>query len=135
PRALNGAGVALDLLGRHSDAQARYEAALKVDTNYLPARNNYGLSLVSAGRVPEAIEILLAAVQNPDATLKTRGNLALAYGLSGDEVQARRWLRADMDEALAQRYLVYFAQLRDAPPDVRAASIRANPEYYPKRAR
>jgi hypothetical protein len=40
-----------------------------------------------------------------------------------------------MDEPSAQRYLAYFAQLRGATPDVRSASIRANPEYYPRRGR
>ncbi|MCW5744623.1 MAG: tetratricopeptide repeat protein [Alphaproteobacteria bacterium] len=133
PRAQNGAGVALDLLGRPADAQGRYEAALRADPRYLPARNNYGLSLISAGRYPEAIEILAPAAGSSGATVQTRGNLALAYGLQGDDKQALRWLRADMDEPSAHRYLAYFGQLRAASPEVRAASIRANPQYYPKR--
>jgi Flp pilus assembly protein TadD len=135
PRALNGAGVALDVLGRHDEAQARYAEALRVDPNYLSARNNYGLSLVSSGRYPEAIDVLLVAARHPEASPRTRGNLALAYGMQGDMEQALRWLRADMDALSANRYLAYFGQLRSAGPAVAAASIRANPEYYPRGVR
>lgn len=136
-RALNGAGVALDLLGRHSEAQGKYQAALERDQTYVSARNNLGLSQAVAGDYAGAIATLsqlTGGVGGAGGTPRTRGNLALAYGLQGDMGSAARWLRADLDEPSVQRYLVYFGRLRAATPEVRTESIRANPDYFPRPA-
>ncbi|QQS13060.1 MAG: tetratricopeptide repeat protein [Rhodospirillales bacterium] len=136
-RALNGAGVALDLLGRHAEAQGKYQAALERDQGYVSARNNLGLSQAVSGDYAAAIATLsplTGAVGGAGGTPRTRGNLALAYGLQGDMANAARWLRADLDEPSVQRYLIYFGRLRSATPEVRTESIRANPEYFPRPA-
>lgn len=129
PRALNGRGVALDLLGRHDEARASYKTASEKAPQYVPARNNLGLSLVVGGYYDEAIATLTPIA---GTSPRVRGNLALAYGISGDMSQAGRWLRSDYDEESTARQLVYFGQLRTLSIPERAASLRNNPQYFPR---
>ncbi|MGE0421294.1 MAG: tetratricopeptide repeat protein [Reyranellaceae bacterium] len=129
PRALNGRGVALDLLGRHEEARAAYKTAGEKAPDYVPARNNLGLSLILGGFYDEAVAILTPIA---NSSPKVRGNLALAHGIAGDMAQARRWLRSDYDEQSTARQLVYFGQLRALSINERAASLRSNPQYFPR---
>lgn len=131
PRALNGRGVALDLLGRHDEARTSYKTASERAPQYVPARNNLGLSLVVGGYYDEAVAILTPIASTSP---RVRGNLALAYGISGDMAQAGRWLRSDYDEESTARQLVYFGQLRALSIPERAASLRNNPQYFPRPA-
>ena len=48
-RALNGTGIALDLLGQGQEAQNAYRAALAIAPDDRAARNNLGLSLMLSG--------------------------------------------------------------------------------------
>lgn len=130
-RALTGRGVALDLLGRHEEARSSYRTASERSPQFVPARNNLGLSLIVGGYYQEAIAILQPIA---NASPRVRGNLALAHGIAGDMGQASRWLRADYDDESTARQLVYFGQLRSLSIPERAASLRNNPQYFPRPA-
>lgn len=130
-RSLTGRGVALDLMGRHEEARAAYRTASERDPQFVAARNNLGLSLVVGGYYDEAIAILTPIA---NTSPRVRGNLALAHGIAGDMSQAGRWLRADYDDEGTARQLVYFGQLRTLSIPERAASLRNNPQYFPRPA-
>ncbi len=108
----NGLGVAHDTLGNHVQAQADYRNGMKVAPDNLGIRNNYGLSQTLAGDYPGAIATLTAVVADPRATARHRQNLALAYGLSGDYVNASINARKDISDTESASNQLYYTQLR-----------------------
>jgi Flp pilus assembly protein TadD len=70
--------------GRDADALAALDAAR---TALDPA--DYGLAIALAGRPAEAVDLLNQVARAPGADARTRQNLALAYGLSGDWTMAK----------------------------------------------
>lgn len=128
-RALNGAGIALDMLGRSQDAQKHYRAALVTNPNDQATRNNLGLSLALSGSYDEAVARLQQLALEPGVAARVRHNLSLALGLKGDEAGAARVIKADLDEgAIAenQRYFTAMRRLTQSVPDIeyRAANDR-----------
>jgi Flp pilus assembly protein TadD len=77
--------------GRDSDALAALDAARDVLD---PA--DYGLAIALAGRAADAVEILSQVARAPGADARTRQNLALAYGLSGDWTMAKTVAAQDL---------------------------------------
>lgn len=104
-------GVALDLRGKHAAAQASYKAGLDDAPDDVALRNNLGLSKVLAGEVESGIAMLAEAATRPDATARTRQNLALAHGLRGDMTKAADIARRDLDSRGVQRNLSYYKAL------------------------
>lgn len=104
-------GVALDLQGKHGAAQTSYRAGLDDAPENLALRNNLGLSKVLAGEVESGIAMLADAAERPDATARTRQNLALAHGLSGNMARAADIARRDLDSQGVQRNLSYYKAL------------------------
>ncbi|MBT2189085.1 tetratricopeptide repeat protein [Sphingobium nicotianae] len=102
-------GVILDRLGRHSEAQASYRAALSLEPRSVAARNDLALSLALSGQYKEAIDILTPIARSADATAGDRQNLAFVLGLSGDVKGALALSRVDLDEAAAQANSRFFA--------------------------
>lgn len=94
--ALNGLGVARDLQLDHAGAQSYYRQALDLASNNLSVQNNLGLSLVFLGKLTDAIGVLAGAAKNPNAGPRTRQNLALTYGLSGDLERAAQVAALDL---------------------------------------
>ena len=95
PAGHSGLGIALDLQGKHKDAQASYRSALALrDTDSV--RANLGLSLAMAGDAAGAVEMLRPLAADPGATPRIRHNLAFALALSGDRAGAQRALSPDM---------------------------------------
>ncbi len=131
-RALNTMGVALDMQGRHAEAQADYRRAIELAPNYLPTRSNFGLSLAITGPPQEAVAQLapLATVQGSDGRI--RQNLAFAYAMAGDFENSLLISRRDMDEKSAQRQLYYYMQLKALPVEQRSVEIRHNPNFMPQ---
>jgi Flp pilus assembly protein TadD len=82
--ALNGQGVALDLLGRHAEAQNSYEAAQKIEPGNLAAANNRALSMLLQGQAAPAAA-LFAALDQPGASERIRQNHAIARIAAGGE--------------------------------------------------
>lgn len=108
PRALNGGAIALDLMDRPADAQARYETAVAQFPDSVALRTNHGLSLALSGDHVAAIEVLSEALRLDDAGARTRQNLALVHGLSGDDDAARELLTVDLAaDAVANNLAVY----------------------------
>ena len=104
-------GVALDLQGKHAAAQASYTNGLDHAPDNVALRNNLGLSKVLAGEVESGIAMLAQAAQRPDATARTRQNLALVDGMSGNMTKAADIARRDLDSQGVQRNLSYYKAL------------------------
>jgi Flp pilus assembly protein TadD len=111
-RVLIGRGVALDMLGRHAEAQTSYRGALAITPSDIAARSNLALSLAMTGQFDEAIAILTPLARAPNATPRLRQNLALVYGLKGDSSAARTLSLVDLDPKSADDNLKFFAMVR-----------------------
>lgn len=113
-RALNGKAVALDELGRTAEAQETYRQALEAagtQGNYI--RNNLALSHVMHGQYDEAIALLEPMATATDANATVRQNLAMAYGLKGDESKARAWASKDLTPAQVNENIRFYARYRE----------------------
>jgi Flp pilus assembly protein TadD len=100
--ALNGLGIAYDLLDRHAEAEQAYRAALAVQPRNWDVRTNLGLSLVMMGRAADAIPVLRDAETDADAPRRARHNLALAFAAAGQRDRAVLLLRVSMGPAEAE---------------------------------
>lgn len=83
PVALGDLGIALDLLGKHADAQAAYRQALAVKPDLRAARVNLALSLALDGHADGALETI--AVIGPAATSSPveLADVAAVHALAG----------------------------------------------------
>lgn len=131
-RALNALGIALDMQGRHAEAQVLYGRGIEVQPDNVALRNNLGLSLAIAGQSAAAIMLLAPIANTRGADARVRQNLALAHALEGDLDRALQASRADLDEASAQRQLSYFMRLRSLPVAARSIELRRNPSFFPQ---
>jgi Flp pilus assembly protein TadD len=107
-----GLGVAYDTQGKHSQAQTIYRQGILTHPYDLNLHNDLGLSLVLSGQLRAGISELSSIVDDPSAPPQTRQNLALAYGLLGNNVQAEHILQADLPQAQVQNNLQYYRFLR-----------------------
>jgi len=123
PKILNGLGVALDMTGDHSAAQQKYRAALLAAPNDVNVQNNLGLSLALSGEFKPSLDALTQLVSSPAATPRNRQNLALVYGLLGDDEKAAYYAGQDLTEEQVKRNLAYYAQLRQTNNQARSAAV------------
>lgn len=121
-RIYNGLGVGMDMSGDHSAAQQQYRKALTLAADDPNVQNNLGLSLALSGQYTQSIEIFDKLVASPRVTARNRQNLALVYGLMGNEERATYYARQDLDDAQVQRNLAYYAQLRASTDKARSAA-------------
>jgi Flp pilus assembly protein TadD len=112
PRTFAALGVAFDMLGEHKMAQSFYRMGLKLEPDNLNLMNNLGLSLAFEGDFAQGIAILRKASADPRATRRHRMNLALAYGLSGDNDAAARVASSELDLDSVRNNLAYYQTLR-----------------------
>ncbi|WP_315756790.1 MULTISPECIES: tetratricopeptide repeat protein [unclassified Bradyrhizobium] len=96
--ALNGLGVALDMLGRHDEAQTAYRQVLAIAPADMIASNNLGLSLTLTGRYADAMTVLRPIALGESASPRARQNLVIAMALSGDRDGAAKLARVDLRE-------------------------------------
>jgi len=73
----NGRGVALQLEGRHTEAEESYKRALEIDSSYPFAHNNLGVLLWHKSDTKGAINSFRRALQSPNPPVEARLNLAL----------------------------------------------------------
>lgn len=97
PQALDGRGVALDLLGRHAEAQASYRAALTEQPSAVSVANNLAMSLLLDGKAEEARAMLEPLARRGTAPSRVRSNLAVARAATGDTPGARTLLGDQAD--------------------------------------
>jgi Flp pilus assembly protein TadD len=112
-------GLAYDLIGRHSEAQADYRAAL-YGADADEARRRLALSLAITGDKAGAIEVLGPLVGRGDSGAARCRALVLA--LSGDLDGARRSLDAAMPGSSAQM-APFLAKLPSLRSDQKAAAV------------
>ncbi|MBW6396812.1 tetratricopeptide repeat protein [Roseomonas sp. HJA6] len=87
--ALDGRGVALDLMGRHPEAQETYRRAQALSPNSVAIANNLGLSLLLDGRPDEARAVLEPLARRPDANERVTANYGISLAATGDVAAAR----------------------------------------------
>jgi len=131
-RAINEMGVALDMQGRHQEAQDKYREGIAISPEYLPLRSNFGLSLAITDQARDAVAQLLPVASSARGDARDRQNLAFAYAMAGDPTDALLVSRHDLTEAAAQQQLSYYLQLRSLPVDQRSVEIRRNPNFFPR---
>ena len=112
-RIITAHGIALDQLGRHADAQREYQKGLRIDPTDFALLTNMALSRGLSGAPEAGIEILRELVRDTEATARTRGNLALLYGLAGREREARATLAVDLDDKAIDENMSYYRDLRE----------------------
>ncbi|QQR69341.1 MAG: tetratricopeptide repeat protein [Alphaproteobacteria bacterium] len=112
-RGLNGLAVALDMQGQHTQAQERYRQALALSPGQTSTANNLALSLILDGAPEEAIALLAPIAASPSAPARYRQNLALAYGLAGQDAKAREWASNDLDADSVKQNMALYRAARD----------------------
>lgn len=78
PKMLNDYGAALQMLGRHDEAEEQYRAALSLDDHYAFAHNNLGVVLWHKGDPRGSVNGFRRALQSEPCPMEARLNLALA---------------------------------------------------------
>ena len=73
----NGRGVALQLEGRHAEAEESYKRALEIDSSYPYAHNNIGVLIWHKSDTKNAINAFRRALQASSPPVEARLNLAL----------------------------------------------------------
>jgi len=83
-------GVALDLLGRHGEAQQAYGRALQIQPSHVAASSNFAFSLLITGQTARARALLEPLVRRPDAPPRVVNNYALILAAEGRADEAAR---------------------------------------------
>lgn len=96
--ALTDKGVALDLLGRHADAQELYHQALAVAPNDVAVTNDMAVSMMLEGRQQEALRLLESIDAADGAPTRVRVNLGILYAANSDVARAREVVKNQIDE-------------------------------------
>lgn len=96
-----GLALALDLLGRHEEAQAAYLRALRLAPGHWTHRSNLAMSYLMSGDPVRAAEAVAEAERNPAAPRPARHNLALALAALGEQQRVVRLLSTEMGHAEA----------------------------------
>jgi Flp pilus assembly protein TadD len=91
-RALVDKAVALDLLGRHGEAQRIYREVLKGAPNDPAVRNDLALSLMLEGKIQEAEAQLAPVADLGSVPQRIKVNLGLLYAATGDVAKSRELL-------------------------------------------
>ncbi len=104
-------GIARDYAGQHTQAQAVYYQAMKLDPLLIAAQSNLGLSYALVGRYDSALFMLSPLAESSDATPKIRANLAYTQFMMGNAAAARQTLQHDMSRDRAEKVLNSYQQL------------------------
>ena len=110
-RVLNAQGAVLDQLGRYTEAQQHYMAALRIVPGEPSVLSNLGLSYALTKDLRRAEATLRQAMTRPNAAPKVRQNLALVVGLEGRFAEAEQIARADLPPDEAAANVAYLKQV------------------------
>ncbi|GAB5095167.1 tetratricopeptide repeat protein [Caballeronia sp. LP006] len=108
PLAAAGLGAAYDMKGDHATAQAVLRDALKRNPGDTSLSVNLGTSLIMAGKPRDGANVLLDVTRFPAAPPQARQDLALAYGLLGNDDAAAEILSRDLPKASVQDNLRFY---------------------------
>jgi Flp pilus assembly protein TadD len=108
PLAAAGLGAALDMKGDHAEAQAVLRDGLKRNPGDTSLSVNLGLSLILAGKPRDGANVLLDVTRFPAAPPQARQDLALAYGMLGNDEAAAEILGRDLPKASVQDNLRFY---------------------------
>lgn len=128
--ALVDLGVALDLQGKHKEAQVAYHKALSLNPSLRSAQQNLGLSLAISGRPEEGAAMLNQLAASSGDNRKLRDNLAVALTLSGETSEATKVLREELSAADTERAMNAYRAL-GSPRAVVATPVPAPPPAAP----
>jgi Flp pilus assembly protein TadD len=123
PRALLLTGVTEDLAGQHAAAQSSYRQGLKYAPTNPALTVDLALSLALSNDYPAAVAELEPVAMAPAASARERQSLALIYGLEGNEAEAARIGRIDLDQASVAHNLAIYRMLRALPPDALTQAV------------
>lgn len=123
PLAAAGLGAALDMQGNHEEAQAVLRDGLTRNPGDTSLSINLGLSLVMAGKPRDGANVLLDVTRFPAAPPQARQDLALAYGLLGNDEAAAEILGRDMPKASVQDNLRFYEIQRERLNAAPATSV------------
>jgi Flp pilus assembly protein TadD len=98
-RALVNKGVALDLLGRHDDAQVLYRKALALAPGDAAILNDMALSMLLAGHPHEAQQMVVSLQSQPDIAPRIRAGVGVVLAANGDFAGARQMAGPQATEA------------------------------------
>jgi Flp pilus assembly protein TadD/cell division septation protein DedD len=116
-------GVAHDLMSRHDLAQAAYLDGLRLAPKSAGLRNNYALSLALSGDFGAAVSTLSEIAGDVGAPPRYRLNLALIYGLAGDDKKAAAIAHTVLDDASVRNNVAYYTMLRGMGDKARTSAI------------
>ncbi len=110
-RLLAAEGGVLDSLKQHEEARLRYRQALVMAPDQPQILNNYGMSFVLTGELDEAEKILKKAIARPNATVRSRQNLALVLGLKGRFKEAETVATKDLPPEQAKANITFLRKM------------------------
>lgn len=121
--ALNGLGIANDMVGQHHRAREAYRNALDRYPRSVALRNNLGVSLALSDDLEVAREVFSGLVADVEATPRNHLNYALILGLSGRDREAAEVARAHLPEDQVLENLAFYERLRAMPHEARNRMI------------
>lgn len=114
-RARSALGVALDQLGRFTEARQAYQEAITLHPDDPALLTNMGVSHLLEGDPDEAEPILRQAAALPNAPPEARQNLAISIALQGRFDEAERLERIDLPPAQVAANMAYLRSLLSDP--------------------
>ena len=121
--------IVYDRLGRHEEAQKKYDEALRLSPGNVSVINNLALSYAISGDLGPAISVLKKLVDGENATPQTRQNLALLYAMQGELETAERLAAEDLTPEQVARNVAAFRILRGDPVSrAKAAPVSSKKE-------
>lgn len=113
-QAYSALGIAYDSLGKYKMAEESFSSAMIASPNNPVIMNNMAMSLAQAGRIGEAISTLeKAAILNRNSP-HIRQNLALLYGINGDQEKAKSLAAMDLDPKEVETNTSFFRRFEGA---------------------
>lgn len=100
------------------------QSAARAELDRLHDTRNAGLAFALAGRTDRAVDLLMQAARQPEASAQTRQNLALALALAGQWAQARTVAAQDLEPAMVEARIRQWAEFAaSADPALQTASL------------
>jgi Flp pilus assembly protein TadD len=126
-----GLGTAFALKGDEQRAQTIFGQALQLHPGDRMLTVDLGLAMVLGGELRKGANLLLTVAGEPSAPAQARHDLALAYGLLGNDGAADKILMRDLPRASTDDNLTYYkvvrARLGDAPQANVPVAVQSSP--------